>query len=122
MSGVLSVLRKRFKIVCRRRALCRLSISINFKTLLVHDCRALTQSKLLSVLPAAVIYTQAYNQVLANQQQQQAAQLIASANPTVAATSGIAGLGLLGLTAQKEGKYLMHLLLHLSHLDLSASL
>lgn len=53
----------------------------------------------------AATYTQAYNQaVLANQQQQQAAQLLASANTAVAATSGIAGLGLLGLATQKEGE------------------
>lgn len=64
----------------------------------------LLSTELLFVFLAAVVYTQAYNQVLANQQQQQAAQLIASANP-VAAASGLTGIGLLGLAAQqKEGE------------------
>lgn len=76
--------------------------------LLVHERRLRTQSKLLSVF-AASVYTQAYNQVLVNQQQQQAAQLIASANPAVVASSGITGLGLLGLAAQKEGGFLVAL-------------
>lgn len=51
----------------------------------------------------AAIYTQAYNQVI---QQQQAAQLIAS-NPAIATASGLSGLGLLSLAAaaQKEGKF-----------------
>lgn len=52
---------------------------------------------------ASVIYTQAYNQALASQQQQ-AAQLIA-ANSSVAAANGLAGMGLLGLAAQKEGGF-----------------
>jgi cystathionine beta-lyase/cystathionine gamma-synthase len=66
----------------------------------------------------AVIYSQAYNQVLANQQQQQAAQLLASANPAVAATSGIASLGLLGLASQKEGEsFALSTSIYSSHRD-----